>query len=97
MDEFANSQLIFTFLTPHASDMLEPRNGVPFYELPIYRTANFTGLKGAGRDSICTDGTLFSTLTASTTTVNSANVQTSSSCSPVRLWATSTAETPTPT
>jgi hypothetical protein len=38
VDSFSNSQLIFTFLTPHASDMLEPRNVVPFYELPLYRT-----------------------------------------------------------
>ena len=38
VDSFSNSQLIFTFLTPHASDMLEPRNVVPYYELPLYRT-----------------------------------------------------------
>ena len=39
--------LIFTFLTPHASDMLEPRNVVPYYELPIYRSTNLNvGLTG---------------------------------------------------
>ena len=38
VDSFSNSQLAFTFRTPHASDMLEPRNVVPFYELPLYRT-----------------------------------------------------------
>ena len=37
---FGESTLIFTFLTPHASDMLEPRNVVPYYELPIYRSTN---------------------------------------------------------
>ena len=27
---FTNSQLLFQFLTPHASDMLDPRNVVPY-------------------------------------------------------------------
>ena len=31
---FANSQLLFQFLTPHASDMLDPRNVVPYYKGP---------------------------------------------------------------
>ena len=44
----SNSQLIFTFLTPHASDMLEPRNVVPYYEMPIYRTSNFPDLPSIG-------------------------------------------------
>jgi hypothetical protein len=39
--DFKDSQLWFQFLTPHASDMLDPRNVVPFYELPVYRTSNF--------------------------------------------------------
>jgi len=37
---FSNSQLLFQFLTPHPSDMLDPRNVVPYYELPIFRTTN---------------------------------------------------------
>ena len=40
VEKFGESMLIFTFLTPHASDMLEPRNVVPYYELPIYRSTN---------------------------------------------------------
>ena len=44
IDSFTDSQLIFTFLTPHATDLLEPRNVVPFYELPIYRTSNLLQL-----------------------------------------------------
>jgi hypothetical protein len=44
---FTDSQLIFTFLTPHATDLLEPRNVVPFYELPIYRTSNLVNLPAA--------------------------------------------------
>jgi hypothetical protein len=55
VESFTDSQLIFTFLTPHASDLLEPRNVVPFYELPIYRTSNLldvpavdTGLQANG-------------------------------------------------
>ena len=55
--------------------MLEPRNVVPFYELPIYRTANFGDLKGVGRGYVSTDGTLLSSPTGSTATLNSANVQ----------------------
>jgi len=47
-----DSKLIFTFITPHASDMLEPRNVVPYYELPIYRSTNLntalTGLPNLG-------------------------------------------------
>ena len=41
IDNFADSTLLFQFLTPHSSDLLEPRNVVPYYELPIYRTTNF--------------------------------------------------------
>ena len=37
---FTDSQLLFQFLTPHPSDLLEPRNVVPYYELPIYRTTS---------------------------------------------------------
>ena len=40
VDGFVDSQLLFQFLTPHASDMLDPRNVVPFYEFPVYRTTN---------------------------------------------------------
>ena len=34
-----NSELKFTFLTGHPTDQLPSRNIVPYYELPIYRTA----------------------------------------------------------
>ena len=47
VDSFTDSQLIFAFLTPHATDLLEPRNVVPFYELPIYRTSNLITLDAA--------------------------------------------------
>ena len=40
VDGFVGSQLLFQFLTPHASDMLDPRNVVPFYEFPVFRTSN---------------------------------------------------------
>jgi len=46
IESFNNSQLIFQFLTPHASDMLDPRNVVPFYELPVYRTSSLPTLTG---------------------------------------------------
>ena len=40
VEKFADSQLLFQFLTPRASDMLDPRNVVPFCEFPVYRTSN---------------------------------------------------------
>ena len=48
---FLDSQLLLQFLTPHASDMLDPRNVVPYYEMPIFRTTNLPimlGKKGYG-------------------------------------------------
>ena len=39
-----NSQPVFQLLTPHASNMLDPRNVVPFYELPVYRTTQLPAL-----------------------------------------------------
>jgi len=43
---YADSQLIFQFITPHASDMLGPRNVVPYYEIPVYKTTGFQDLPG---------------------------------------------------
>ena len=40
----ANSQLLFQFLTPHASDMLDPRNVDPDYEVPIFKTGGSNDL-----------------------------------------------------
>ena len=44
IDKFSDSALLFQFLTPHPSDLLEPRNVVPYYEMPLYRTNNFPAL-----------------------------------------------------
>ncbi len=35
---FSNTFLLFTFLTPHPSDLMPARNIVPYYELPRYIT-----------------------------------------------------------
>ena len=43
---YEDSQLLFQFITPHASDMLDPRNVVPYYEIPIYKTTGFEDLPG---------------------------------------------------
>ena len=43
---YEDSQLLFQFITPHASDMLDPRNVVPYYEIPIYKTTGFQDLPG---------------------------------------------------
>ena len=57
VDSFSNSQLISTFLTPHASDMLEPRNVVPFYELPLYRTVGNNTVEARPTAQWLPDGT----------------------------------------
>ena len=44
VEKSSDTQLLFQFLMPHASDMLGPRNVVPFYEFPVYRTSNFDKL-----------------------------------------------------
>ncbi|MFM7981728.1 MAG: phage major capsid domain-containing protein, partial [Candidatus Fonsibacter sp.] len=38
---YEDSQLIFQFITPRSSDMLDPRNVVPYYELRVYKTTGF--------------------------------------------------------
>jgi hypothetical protein len=39
IQEVVDSELIFTFLTPHASDLMSARNVVPYYEVPRYITS----------------------------------------------------------
>ena len=53
--EFEDSQLVFQFITPHASDMLDPRNVVPYYELPIYKTTGFETLPGYNKLGLISD------------------------------------------
>jgi hypothetical protein len=72
---FKDSQLIFTFLTPHASDMLEPRNVVPFYELPIYRTTNFSQLNSIGNGIADASGTFPGLITGEQFRASSSNIQ----------------------
>ena len=43
---YEDSQLIFQFIRPHASDMLDPRNVVPYYEIPVYKTTGFQYFPG---------------------------------------------------
>lgn len=73
VDSFSDSQLIFQFLTPHASDMLDPRNVVPFYELPVYRTSNFDVLPA--RPNYGQSGTDGKFLEAEPRTLQSSNIQ----------------------
>ena len=45
-------------MTPHASDMLGPRNVVPYYEIPVYNTTGFQYLLSRlGRGHAVGDGT----------------------------------------
>ena len=71
VSRFEDSQLLFQFLTPHASDMLDPRNVVPFYELPIYRTSNFPILPAA----IKVPSLIGEFASPASVTLNSSNIQ----------------------
>ena len=54
---YEDSQLLFQFITPHASDMLDPRNVVPYYEVPVYKTTGFQDLPGrSNRGQALDDG-----------------------------------------
>ncbi|MFM7989433.1 MAG: phage major capsid domain-containing protein, partial [Candidatus Fonsibacter sp.] len=46
VDNFQNSILLFQFITPHASDMLDPRNVVAYYEEPVFKTTGNLALPG---------------------------------------------------
>jgi hypothetical protein len=46
VQSFANTQLLFNFLTPHPSDLMPARNSVPYYELPRFLTTGFAGIPG---------------------------------------------------
>ncbi|MFM7983193.1 MAG: phage major capsid domain-containing protein, partial [Candidatus Fonsibacter sp.] len=46
VQSFQNSRLLFQFITPHASDMLDPRNVVPYFEIPLYTTRGNLALPG---------------------------------------------------
>ena len=70
---FLDSQLLFQFLTPHASDMLDPRNVVPYYEMPIFRTTNLPVMYGKADMGQPDERGMFPE--APTVTVNSANIQ----------------------
>jgi hypothetical protein len=43
---YEDSQLIFQFITPHASDMLDPRSVVPYYDIPIKQQVSKTLMVG---------------------------------------------------
>ena len=49
LSDIASAELLFSFLTPHPSDLLPARNVVPYYELPRYITtySSVTGLSAA--------------------------------------------------
>jgi hypothetical protein len=78
VESFEDSTLYFQFLTPHASEMLEARNVVPYYEFPVYRTTNFPRISGfLGR--VQQDGTVGAVESGAgaqnAATLNSSNIQ----------------------
>ena len=72
IEKFVDSTLLFQFLTPHPSDLLEPRNVVPYYEMPIYRTNNFTALARRPRYGQMAAGSF---VEPDSTTLYSSNIQ----------------------
>jgi hypothetical protein len=72
VERFEDSTLLFQFLTPHASEMLDARNVVPYYEFPVYRTTNFPEIVGRGFGIIADDGTFSE---GGTAVLNSSNIQ----------------------
>ena len=74
---FTNSQLLFQFLTPHASDMLDPRNVVPDYDVPIFKTSGNDDLPGRLYKGQPNDHAEF--VNPEVKTITSANIQLSGS------------------
>ena len=70
---FQNSQLLFQFITPHASDMLDPRNVVPFYEVPVFRTKSNLTLPGRLARGQASDAGTF--VAPEVRTITSSNIQ----------------------
>ena len=68
--DIKDATLYMQFLTPKASDMLESRNVVPFYQLPIFKTANFGTIAGRATNAISNEG-YFATGGPATLTSNS--------------------------
>jgi hypothetical protein len=76
VDSFEDSTLYFQFLTPHASEMLEARNVVPYYEFPVYRTTNFATIEGIGTGLVQQNGTVGPAAGRQNTAIlNSSNIQ----------------------
>ena len=73
VEKFADSQLLFQFLTPHASDVLDPRNVAPFYEFPVYRTSNNVALQPRPNYGRATSTSVVED--APTVTITSRNIQ----------------------
>ena len=73
VESFSNSRLLFQFITPHASDMLDPRNVVPYYEIPVFRTTGNLALPGRVLRGQADDAGTF--VAPNVVTVTSSNIQ----------------------
>ena len=73
VDSFVNSRLLFQFITPHASDMLDPRNVVPYYEVPVFKTTGNLTLPGRALRGQASDAGTFAA--PEVRTVTSSNIQ----------------------
>ena len=70
-----DSKLTFTFISPHASDLLAPRNVVPYYDLPFFKTVSNVLIQGKANRGQIVGGL---TSAADTKTITSSNIQLSS-------------------
>ena len=52
----SDSTLYFEFITPKASDMLESRNVLPYYQMPIFKTGNLVDMPGRPSNAYQLDG-----------------------------------------
>jgi hypothetical protein len=71
--EFSESTLLFQFLTPHASEMLEARNVVPYYEFPVYRSTNYDTINGRAVNTLA--GNVVAFTEGQSATLPSSNIQ----------------------
>ena len=73
VDSFQNSRLLFQFITPHASDMLDPRNVVPYYEVPVFKTTGNLALPSRVSRGQASDASAF--VSPEVRTVTCSNIQ----------------------
>ena len=73
VDNIVSSRLLFQFITPRASDMLDPRNMVPYYKVPVFKATSNLMLPGRALRGQAPDASTF--VAPEVRTVTSSNIQ----------------------